>query len=90
MFTALQPDFTAMAEAARTLVAKSMTESASLDPTVELNVILSRERAFLRGMDAIVFQYDREASFPDRTANRLQMALLLAVLGVLWFRASWF
>jgi signal transduction histidine kinase len=83
MFTALQPDFTAMAEAARTLVAKSMAESASLDPTAEVNVILSRERAFLRGMDAIVFQYDREASFPDRTANRLQMALLLAVLGVL-------
>jgi len=32
-------------------------------------------------MDAIVFQYDHEARFPDETRHRLQMALLLSVLG---------
>jgi NO-binding membrane sensor protein with MHYT domain/nitrogen-specific signal transduction histidine kinase len=83
MFTALQPDFNAMAEAARTLATKSAAQSPSMDPTAEVNVILSHERTFLRGMDAIVFQYDREASFPDRTGSRLLMALLLSVLGVL-------
>jgi NO-binding membrane sensor protein with MHYT domain/nitrogen-specific signal transduction histidine kinase len=84
MFTALQPDFTAMTEATRTLLKRNAAQPASVaDFTAAVNVILSRERAFLRGMDAIVFQYDREASFPDRTGNRLQMALLLSVLGVL-------
>jgi NO-binding membrane sensor protein with MHYT domain/nitrogen-specific signal transduction histidine kinase len=83
MFTALQPDFTAMAEATRRLVERSAAPSAPMDVSAEVDVILSRERAFLRDMDAIVFQYDREASFPDRTGNRLQMALLLSVLGVL-------
>jgi len=83
MFTALQPDFIAMAEATRALVERSATQSASMDPTAQVDAILSHEDAFLRGMDAIVFQYDREASFPDRTANRLQMALLLSVLGVM-------
>jgi NO-binding membrane sensor protein with MHYT domain/nitrogen-specific signal transduction histidine kinase len=83
MFTALQPDFFAMAAAARTLAARNTPPTAAMDPTAEVNVILGHERAFLRAMDAIVFQYDREASFPDRTGNRLQMALLLCVLGVL-------
>ncbi|MDB6100618.1 MAG: domain S-box protein [Gammaproteobacteria bacterium] len=83
MFAALQPDFTIMAEAARTLAEKGAAQSPSMDPTAEVNVILSHERTFLRGMDDIVFQYDREASFPDRTGSRLQMALLLSVLGVL-------
>lgn len=83
LFTAVQPDFTAMAEAARALVERSATRSASTDPAAAVDVILTRERTFLRGMEAIVFQYDREASFPDRTGSRLQMALLLSVLGVL-------
>jgi NO-binding membrane sensor protein with MHYT domain/nitrogen-specific signal transduction histidine kinase len=83
MFTALQPDFTAIAGAAHTLATRSAAQPTSMDATPEVNVILSRERAFLRGMDAIVFEYDREASFPDRTGNRLQMALLLSVLAVL-------
>jgi NO-binding membrane sensor protein with MHYT domain/signal transduction histidine kinase len=83
MFTALQPDFTTMAEAARTLAEKGAAQSPSMDPTAEVNVILSHEQIFLRGMDDIVFQYDREAAFPDRTGSRLQMALLLSVLGVL-------
>jgi NO-binding membrane sensor protein with MHYT domain/signal transduction histidine kinase len=83
MFAALQPDFTTMAEAARTLAEKGAAQSPSMDPTAEVNVILSHEQIFLRGMDDIVFQYDQEAGFPDRTGSRLQMALLLSVLGVL-------
>jgi NO-binding membrane sensor protein with MHYT domain/nitrogen-specific signal transduction histidine kinase len=45
--------------------------------------LLEREDGVLREMDAIVFQHDREARFPDETRHRLQMALLLSVLGVM-------
>jgi two-component system sensor histidine kinase/response regulator len=37
----------------------------------------------LRGLNALWEKYDQEARFPDTTRNRLQMALLLCVLGVL-------
>jgi NO-binding membrane sensor protein with MHYT domain/nitrogen-specific signal transduction histidine kinase len=83
MFAALQPDFTAMTEATRALVEQAAAQSASTDAAALVRVILRREREFLRGMDAIVSQYEREASYPDRTGDRLQMALLLSVLGVL-------
>jgi NO-binding membrane sensor protein with MHYT domain/nitrogen-specific signal transduction histidine kinase len=45
--------------------------------------LLGHEDQVLREMDTIVFQYDREARFPDETRHRLQMALLLSVLGVM-------
>jgi signal transduction histidine kinase len=83
MFATLEPDYAAMVDAVHALIEKGAADFAPVDVTAEVNVILGRERRVPRGMDAIVFQYDREARFPDETRHRLQMALLLSVLGVM-------
>ena len=83
MLASLQPDFAAMVGATRALFEKGTAEPASVEVTAEVNTIVERGRSFLRGMDAIVAQYDRESQSSRETRRELQAALLLSVLGVL-------
>jgi len=83
LFAALEPDFTAMVGATRTLVEKGAVRSPTADLGAEVNTILGHEQRFLQGMDAIVAEYEREVTFPDEFKYQLQLALLLSVLGVL-------
>jgi len=83
LFAALEPDFTAMVGATRTLLEKGAVRSTTVDLGAEVNTILEHERRFLQGMDAIIAEYEREVTFPDELKNLLQLALLLSVLGVL-------
>jgi len=83
MFVALDPDYAAMVSAIRGLVARAPAQAAPADVSAEVNAILAHERPYLQAMDAIVFQYDREATMRDDRKNQLHFGLLLSILGVL-------
>jgi NO-binding membrane sensor protein with MHYT domain/signal transduction histidine kinase len=79
-FHALEPQFTALLNASRGLVAKlSAPESADLSAAVK--TVLDREDSFLQTMDGIVLHYAREAGASNEAKNQLQFALLLSVVG---------
>ncbi len=82
MFRALEPHFTAIISASGGLVENVWAHDSS-EATADIKAILEHEGPFLRAMDAIVSQYEREAVLPDETKIQLQFALLLAVFGVL-------
>ena len=83
MFAALDPHYSAIVCATRALVTKVSAEQGPVDVSAEVNSILAHERPYLQSMDAIVFQYDREATFRDDRKNQLHFGLLLSILGVL-------
>jgi signal transduction histidine kinase/NO-binding membrane sensor protein with MHYT domain len=79
-FDAVEPHFTALLGASRSLAAKlSVRESA--DVSEEIDTILDREDSFLHAMDAVVLRYDHEALVSNEAKNQLQFALLLSVVG---------
>jgi len=51
--------------------------------SAEIDSLLAHEGPYLQAMDAIVFQYDREATFREDRKNQLHFGLLLSILGVL-------
>jgi len=83
MFAALDPQYTAMVSATRALVAKASVQETGADVSAEVNSILAHEGPFLQAMDAIVFQYEREATLRDDRKNQLHFGLLLSILGIL-------
>jgi len=83
MYAALDPHYSAMISATRALVTKVSGEQAPVDVFAEVNSILAHEGPYLQDMDAIVFQYDREATSREERKNQLHFGLLLSILGVL-------
>jgi PAS domain S-box-containing protein len=51
--------------------------------SAEVGTILAEEGAYLWGMDAIVFEYDREATLQHQRNSQLHFVLLLSILGAL-------
>ncbi|MBL9083233.1 MAG: response regulator [Planctomycetales bacterium] len=78
IFTRLEPTFAALSTAAGRIAA---------DPNVahpaDLATLLSDERAFLEGMDAVVAQYEREAQARVARLRIIESVLLLLTLGTL-------
>jgi hypothetical protein len=83
MFAALDHHYTAMVSATRALTAKASMHKAPIDVSAEVSSILAHEGPYVRVMNAIVFEYDREATIRDTRKNQLQFGLLLSILGVL-------
>jgi signal transduction histidine kinase/NO-binding membrane sensor protein with MHYT domain/DNA-binding response OmpR family regulator len=83
MFAALDLDYAAMVSATRALAAKASAQKASVDVSAQVDSILAHEGLYLRAMNAIVFEYDREATVRDNRKNQLHFGLLLSILGVL-------
>ena len=83
MFAALEPHYAAMAGAVRELLATVKSDQTSLDRSAEVATIVAEEGAYLQTMDAIVFQYDHEATLQHERNSQLHFALLLSILGAL-------
>jgi NO-binding membrane sensor protein with MHYT domain/signal transduction histidine kinase len=83
MFAALDPQYTAMVGATRAIVAKVSGQKVPVNLSAEIDSLLAHEGPYLQAMDAIVFQYDREATFREDRKNQLHFGLLLSILGVL-------
>src|SRR6266852_1766483 len=58
------------------------TKIAPGDVSAEVNLILAHEGPYLRAMNEIVFQYDREATIRSDREKNLHFRLLLSILGV--------
>ena len=86
MFLILQEDYEAMLHSVEELmVLAPKLELGESEEEVDrlVSSILSREDDYLSGMDAIVFQYDREAAERVRSLRSIEMALLFSTLSVL-------
>jgi hypothetical protein len=70
LFAEIEAHFSAVAETAEKIAAMPMG-----DPALSAAIarIRTHERDFLKGMDAIVFQYDKEANAKVENAHRLQI-----------------
>lgn len=79
LYAEIEPDFSAMREAASELV----DQSNDSDPTRLIATILDHESAFLTGMDAIVTQYVAEAERRVVQLRRLEYLILASTLSVL-------
>jgi len=83
MFAALDPHYTGMVNAARTLVANGSGQGPSGDVSADLNALLAHEAPYLQAMNAIVFQYDAEATLRHGGKYQLHFGLMASILGVL-------
>src|SRR6266567_6210688 len=63
MFAATDPPYHAMADAVRALMMKEATQELTTHASPELDAILVHEGPYLQAMDAIVLEYEREATF---------------------------
>jgi len=87
----ISPHFEAMYAAGRCLVPSSVSvpEGCTLGRTVYVQTIIDNEAEFLKGMDAITFQYAAEAEGRVASARLQQfgffIAALLVVAGVGYF-----
>ena len=82
LFARIEPDHRAMIAATQHLLAASV-QGASIDQAIRQ--LREHEAAFLKGMDEIVFLYDKDAKRKVAIARWLElglMALTLAVLGL--------
>ena len=82
LFERIEPDHRAMLAATQHLLAASV-QGASIDQAIRQ--LREHEAAFLKGMDEIVFLYDKDAKHKVAVARWLElglMALTLAVLGL--------
>ncbi|HEX8466106.1 MAG TPA: ATP-binding protein, partial [Abditibacterium sp.] len=76
-----EPNFQAINAAARALLNGKPTAAAT-------TTILASEGSFLRGMEAVVGQLDRESSARVHALQNLQTVFLVAMLGVLWLEGA--
>ena len=85
MFDALEPDFYSMVGTTRQVMTKvsSEREGELADISGETRAILAHEASYLQLMNAIVFQYESEATTRGREQNQLYFALLMFILCVL-------
>lgn len=87
MFAEIDPPYQALIEAAEGILnlAPQTLENSQIAPY--LQVILANEAMFLKGMDEIVFQYDREAQARVARMKRLESIFLATILLVLFLEA---
>ncbi|MGK7927132.1 MAG: ATP-binding protein, partial [Spirulina sp.] len=90
MFAAIEPHYQAMLTAGKRILTTGQpdnfsTRSISILPLTE--IILDNEGDFLPGMNAIVFQYDREAKSRVDRMRQLEKIILIIVLVVLILEA---
>ena len=83
LFDAIEPDYLAMVSAADILLAAGDDAAAIAAPVAD---ILRHERAFLTGMDEIVFAYDAEAR--HKVGHARQLELFLATLTLITLLAE--
>jgi NO-binding membrane sensor protein with MHYT domain/signal transduction histidine kinase len=83
MFVALEPDYDSIVRATQQVMTKVSKEEEIADVSGEANTILAHEGSYLQLMNAIVFQYETEATARDRLQNQLYFGLLVVILGVL-------
>jgi diguanylate cyclase (GGDEF)-like protein len=84
LFQEIAPHFSAIAAATARIVAMPQGDPALAE---SIATIRANERAFLKGMDAIVFRYDEEANARVADAHRLEMVLGGVTLFVLLLEA---
>ena len=79
MFAGLEAPHQKMVAAARAI----LMDPSEAQERESARVLLSSEPAFLKGMDAIVFQYDAEANSRVTSLKRVELGLLLLTLLIL-------
>ncbi len=79
MFASIEGDHQAMLASARALLDSSDLPASSLAATE----VLAHERAFVEGMDRIVFQYDKEAKARVTRLKLIELSLLTLTLAIL-------
>ena len=84
LFARIEPDHHAMVAAAQDLLAAS-ARGASIDQAIEQ--LREHEAAFLKGMDEIVFLYDKDAKHKVAVARWLELGLMTLTLAVLGLEA---
>ncbi len=86
MFAQVEPHYNAMSKAVDQLLQEMRNAEAPPDISAEVRTILAEEQPYLQTMNAIVFQYDREATAAHTRSGQLHFALLLFILGALLFQ----
>ncbi|MBD3627812.1 ATP-binding protein [Cyclobacterium sp.] len=87
LFRDIEQDQQLMAVAASNIVRKLRQDIYIPKDSIrtDIRTIISRESAFLKGMDAIVFQYDDEAKSKVMNLRNIEIFLLVISLGVILF-----
>ncbi|WP_439481096.1 ATP-binding protein [Cyclobacterium plantarum] len=87
LFRDIEQDQQLMAVAASNIVRKLRQDIKLPTDSIrkDISSIISRESAFLKGMDAIVFQYDDEAKSKVMNLRNIEIFLLVISLGVILF-----
>lgn len=87
LFREIEQDQQHMAVAASNIVRKLRQDIKLPTDSIrqDIRTIISRESAFLKGMDAIVFQYDDEAKSKVMNLRNIELFLLVISLGVILF-----
>jgi len=83
MFSEIRPHYDAMTEGVRELLKKVEDRESVADTGAEIQTILSEEGSFLKTMDAIVSEYDREAAAEHDRKGLLHFLLVLSILTAL-------
>ncbi|MGK7905292.1 MAG: methyl-accepting chemotaxis protein [Hormoscilla sp.] len=83
MFAEIEPHYQAMLAAGRQILSSNQSRTADILPL--LKTILANEVPFLKGMNEIVFQYEREAQGRVEKLENIQWLLLAIVLPMLLF-----
>ncbi len=93
LFKIIEPHFIAIYESANWLIDTTYAPTNN-EGIAKLDTILAHERAFLEGMNNIVFQYDKEAREHVATLKNIELLLLcltlliLIIEGLLIFRPA--
>lgn len=91
MFHKLNPAYQSMVEAGQNIVQLLQEEPLiayyKLQPDIQ--IILQNEEVFLIGMNALVFQYDKEAKAKVTHLSQTDKAFLFIILGILLVAAFW-
>lgn len=83
MFSPVEVQYAAMVGATGALLAKASTEAVLTGDSAEVISILDHEKPYLGAMNAIVDQYEREATARAENERRLYFGVLFSILGVL-------
>lgn len=92
LFNRINPDFNTIVVATEEILQLLKKNIGSPKGQILKNteVIISHEATFLRGMDEIVFQYDKEASVRVLNLKNIEGLLLILSLAVIFLRYSLF
>lgn len=88
MFTSIEPQYNAIAAAATEIINISKEPGYNKEALKgQIRIIQDNETEFLKGMDAIVFQYDSESKDKIKTIKAIEIALLLVTFFTLSMEA---